>query len=39
VAVELAKSGYDYTLEFEVGLDLLLDGIDHLRPHWRSRAG
>jgi AcrR family transcriptional regulator len=39
VAVELAESGYEYTLEFEVGLDLLLDGIDHLRPHWRSRAG
>jgi AcrR family transcriptional regulator len=38
VAVELAKSGYDYALEFEVGLDLLLDGIDHLRPHWRSMA-
>jgi AcrR family transcriptional regulator len=38
VAVELAKSGYDYAVEFEVGLDLLLDGIDRLRPEWRAAA-
>jgi AcrR family transcriptional regulator len=31
VAEELAKSGYDYTLEFEFGLDLILDGIERLR--------
>jgi AcrR family transcriptional regulator len=38
VVVELGKSGYDYAVEFEVGLDLLLDGIDQLRPQWRSAA-
>jgi len=31
VAEELAKSGYDYRKEFEFGLDLILDGIEHLR--------
>jgi AcrR family transcriptional regulator len=31
VAIELAKSGYDYTTEFEIGLDLILDGIERLR--------
>jgi len=30
VVVELGKSGYDYTEEFEFGLDLLLDGIERL---------
>jgi hypothetical protein len=30
VVVELGKSGYDYTQEFEFGLDLLLDGIERL---------
>jgi AcrR family transcriptional regulator len=38
VAVELGRSGYDYAVEFEVGLDLLLDGIDQLRPQWRAAA-
>jgi hypothetical protein len=38
VAVELGKSGYDYAVEFQVGLDLLLDSIDQLRPQWRSAA-
>jgi len=38
VVVELGKSGYDYAVEFEVGLDLLLDGIEKLRPEWRSAA-
>jgi AcrR family transcriptional regulator len=36
VVVELAKAGYDYDEEFEVGLDLLLDGVDALRPAWRE---
>jgi AcrR family transcriptional regulator len=36
VVIELGKSGYDYAIEFEVGLDLLLDGIEKLRPEWRS---
>jgi hypothetical protein len=35
---ELGRSGYDYAVEFEVGLDLLLDGIDQLRPQWRAAA-
>jgi len=30
VVVELGKSGYDFTEEFEFGLDLLLDGIGRL---------
>jgi AcrR family transcriptional regulator len=38
MAVELGKSGYDYAVEFQVGLDLLLDSIDKLRPQWRSTA-
>ena len=38
VVVELAKSGYDYAIEFEIGLDLLLDGIEKLRPEWRPAA-
>jgi AcrR family transcriptional regulator len=38
VALELGKSGYDYAVEFQVGLDLLLDSIDQLRPQWRSPA-
>jgi AcrR family transcriptional regulator len=35
---EVAVSGYDYAVEFEVGLDVLLDGIDQLRPQWRLEA-
>jgi AcrR family transcriptional regulator len=31
VAMELAKAGYDYTTEFEFGLDLILDGLETLR--------
>ena len=38
VVVELGKSGYGDAVEFEVGLDVLLDGIDQLRPQWRSAA-
>jgi len=38
VALELGKSGYDYAVEFQVGLDLLLDSIEQLRPQWRSAA-
>jgi hypothetical protein len=29
--VEFGKSSYNYAVEFEVGLDLLLDGIEQLR--------
>jgi len=31
IAAELGKYGYDYTEEFEFGLDLILDGIERLR--------
>lgn len=30
VAAELAKKGYDYTEEFEFGLDFILDGLERL---------
>ncbi|WP_307806938.1 TetR/AcrR family transcriptional regulator C-terminal domain-containing protein [Naasia sp. SYSU D00057] len=36
VVVELAKAGYDGSAEFEIGLDLILDGIEKLRPEWIS---
>ena len=36
VVVELARAGYDYDAEFEVGLDVLLDGIELLRGSWRT---
>lgn len=36
VVVELAKAGYDYDAEFTTGLDVLLDGVETLRTHWRS---
>jgi AcrR family transcriptional regulator len=38
VVVELGKSGYDYTEEFEFGLDLLLDGIERLHGEERAHA-
>ena len=38
VVVELGKSGHNYAVEFEVGLDLLLDGIEKLRQEWTSAA-
>jgi hypothetical protein len=31
VVVELGKRGYDYTEEFEFGLDLILDGLERFR--------
>ena len=31
VAMELAERGYDYTEEFEFGLDFVLDGLDRLK--------
>src|SRR5215218_5176887 len=33
-----ALDSYIYAVEFQVGLDLLLDSIDQLRPQWRSAA-
>jgi len=36
VVVELAKKGYDYTEEFEFGLDLVLDGLEGFRKTIRS---
>jgi AcrR family transcriptional regulator len=38
VVTELARSGYDHAAEFEIGLDLLLDGIERLRPEWIAPA-
>jgi AcrR family transcriptional regulator len=31
VATEIAKAGYDYAIEFEFGLDLILDGLERYR--------
>jgi AcrR family transcriptional regulator len=39
VAVELGKRGYDYTEEFEFGLDLILDGLETFKRTIRSRRG
>ena len=37
VAAELAKTGYDHATEFELGLDLILDGIERLQARqWSS---
>jgi hypothetical protein len=38
VVSELGAQGYDYDAEFATGLDLILDGVERLRPEW-SRAG
>jgi hypothetical protein len=38
VVAELRKSGYDYAVEFEIGLELLLEGIEKLRPEWTTAA-
>jgi AcrR family transcriptional regulator len=32
VAVELARTGFDFELEFTFGLDLVLDGLERLAP-------
>jgi len=37
-SVELGKSGYSDAVEFEVGLDLLLDGIEKLRQQEGTAA-
>lgn len=36
VVAELARAGYDYDEEFLTGLDLVLDGIEQLRPGWAT---
>jgi AcrR family transcriptional regulator len=36
VEVELGKRGYDYTEEFEFGLDFILDGLERFRRAIRS---
>jgi len=36
VVVELGKRGYDYTEEFEFGLDFILDGLERYRRTIRS---
>jgi AcrR family transcriptional regulator len=37
VAEQFARHGYDYTQEFEFGLDVILDGIERLAPRGRRR--
>ncbi len=37
VVIELSKRGYDYTEEFEFGLDFIVDGLERYRR--RVRAG
>jgi AcrR family transcriptional regulator len=39
VVRELAVSGYDYDAEFATGLDLILDGVERLRPDWATADG
>ena len=34
VVAELGAAGYDYDAEFATGLDLILDGVEKLRPEW-----
>ena len=36
VVVELGTRGYDYTEEFEFGLDFILDGLERYRRTLRS---
>jgi AcrR family transcriptional regulator len=38
VVVELGARGFDYTEEFEFGLDLILDGLERYRRAIRARA-
>lgn len=38
VVTELATAGYDAAEEFTVGLDLLLEGVERLRPEWTRAA-
>ncbi|HEX2050122.1 MAG TPA: TetR/AcrR family transcriptional regulator [Actinomycetota bacterium] len=37
IVVEFGKSGYDYTEEFEFGLDFILDGLERLQRRSRAR--
>lgn len=34
MVVEMSRGGYDFGVEFETGLDLILDGVEKLRPQW-----
>ena len=34
VVSELGRAGYNYDEEFATGLDLILDGVERLRPDW-----
>jgi hypothetical protein len=39
MAVEHAlQPGYDYGNEYEFGLDLILDGLEHVRAETQSRS-
>jgi hypothetical protein len=39
MVIELGRSGYESAVEFEVGLELVLDGIEQLRAEWTTAAG
>lgn len=39
VVVELGKRGYDYTEEFNFGLDFILDGLERFKKSIRSERG
>ncbi|MGO4301770.1 TetR/AcrR family transcriptional regulator [Leifsonia sp. RAF41] len=39
VVAELGRAGYDYDEEFMTGLDLILDGVERLRPGWATADG
>ncbi len=38
VAAELGKGDFDFSQEFTIGLDLILEAIDRLRPEWREHT-
>lgn len=38
VVTELGAAGYDAGEEFVIGLDLLLDAVEQLRPEWATHA-
>jgi hypothetical protein len=37
VVIELGKQGYDYTEEFEFGLDFILSGLERFKRASRGR--
>lgn len=39
VAKELNKSGHDFSVEFKVGLKIILDGVDVMNEDWKKSVG